>query len=103
GDDSLAMSSSIGRRSATATSAGSATSIRVDGATTVTLLKTVVPVATALPPLGRYCSRGNLYRTPARASPNVRKSPAITAQDDEREITVGAGPYTRRTRVGQRS
>src|SRR5207302_8287789 len=36
-------------KSATATSAGSATSIRVFGATTVTRLNTVVPVATAVP------------------------------------------------------
>src|SRR3954452_22741078 len=88
GDDSLAMSSSIGSRSATATSAGSATSIRVEGATTVTLLKTVVPVATALPPLGRDCSRGNLYRTPVPTSSNVRKSPSSAGQLPERGITV---------------
>ncbi|GAA4540390.1 hypothetical protein GCM10023192_45120 [Amycolatopsis samaneae] len=54
----------MGSKSATATSAGSATSIRVRGATTVTLLKTVVPVATAGAPALMRLLPGGTYTEP---------------------------------------
>ncbi|GAB2650390.1 hypothetical protein GCM10027271_05270 [Saccharopolyspora gloriosae] len=70
------MSSSIGSKSATATSAGSAKSMRVFGATTVTRLNTVVPVATEAPYFLGPCIWVLLRLDPAKCGFSRRKRPA---------------------------
>jgi hypothetical protein len=63
----------------------------VDGATTVTLLKTVVPVATALPPLESRLLPGELIPNPGTDITERPKSTVAAGREADRGITVGGG------------
>ncbi|GAA3433479.1 hypothetical protein GCM10018954_030820 [Kutzneria kofuensis] len=74
------MCNSIGIRSATATSDGNATSIRVCGATTVTRLNTVVPVATWAPSsFGLVWTHHHRVQPFRIRTPRTARAPSVAA------------------------